>query len=169
MDARREIEATPMKNRTTVERKSERELVVTRTFNGPARIVFEAWTKPELFKQWWVPKSLGLTLLSCDMDVRPGGKYKLVFKHGASEPMAFYGRYTEVTPPSRLVWTNEEGGEDGSVTTVTFEEQGGKTLVVLTELYPSKEALDAAIASGSTSGDMNETFEQLEELVGTLK
>jgi len=158
-----------MKNRTTVERKSERELVITRTVNGPARIVFEAWTKPELFKQWWVPKSLGLTLLSCDMDVRPGGKYKLVFKHGASEPMAFYGRYTEVTPPSRLVWTNEEGGEDGSVTTVTFEEQGGKTLVVLTELYPSKEALDAAIASGSTSGDMNETFEQLEELVGTLK
>ena len=158
-----------MKNGTKVERKSERELVTTRTFNGPARIVFEAWTKPELFKQWWVPKSLGLTLLSCDMDVRPGGKYKLVFKHGASEPMAFYGRYTEVTPPSRLVWTNEEGGEDGSVTTVTFEEQGGKTLVVLTELYPSKEALDAAIASGSTSGDMNETFEQLEELVGTLK
>ena len=169
MDARRESEPAPMKNRTTVERKSERELVVTRTVNGPARIVFEAWTKPELFKQWWVPKSLGLTLLSCDMDVRPGGKYKLVFKHGASEPMAFYGRYTEVTPPSRLVWTNEEGGEDGSVTTVTFQEQGGKTFVVLTELYPSKEALDAAIASGSTSGDMNETFEQLEELVGTLK
>ena len=158
-----------MKNPTMTERRSDRELVVTRTFNGPARIVFEAWTKPELFKQWWVPKSLGLTLLSCDMDVRPGGKYKLVFKHGASKSMAFYGRYTEVTPHSRLVWTNEEGGEDGSVTTVTFEEQGGKTLVVLTELYPSKQALDAAIASGSTSGDMNETFEQLEELVGTLK
>ena len=169
MNARIEGKPGPVKNRTTVERKSDREVVVTRTINGPARIVFEAWTKPELFKQWWVPKSLGLTLLSCDMDVRPGGKYKLVFKHGASEPMAFYGRYTEVTPPSRLVWTNEEGGEDGSVTTVTFEEQGGKTLVVLTELYPSKEALDAAIASGSTSGDMNETFEQLEELVGTLK
>jgi uncharacterized protein YndB with AHSA1/START domain len=169
MNARTANEPTTMKNRTTSERKSARELVVTRTINGPARTVFEAWTKPELFKQWWVPKSLGLTLLSCDMDVRPGGKYKLVFKHGASEPMAFYGRYTEVTPPSRLVWTNEESGEDGSVTTVTFEEQGGKTLVVLTELYPSKEALDAAIASGSTSGDMNETFEQLEELVGTLK
>src|SRR5438093_8392230 len=169
MDARRESEAIPMKNRTTVERKSERELGVTRTINGPARIVFEAWTKPELFKQWWVPKSLGLTLLSCDMDVRPGGKYKLVFKHGASEPMAFYGRYTEVTPHSRLVWTNEEGGEDGSVTTVTFEEQGGKTLVVLHDLYPSKEALDAAIASGSTSGDMNETFDQLDELIVTLK
>ena len=169
MDARREGELPPMKNRTTVERKSERELVVTRTFNGPARLVFEAWTTPELFKQWWVPKSLGLTLLSCDMDVRPGGKYKLVFKHGDAEPMAFYGRYTEVTPPSRLVWTNEEGGEDGPVTTVTFEEQGGKTLVVLIELYPSKEALDAAIVSGSTSGDMNETFDQLEELLGTLK
>ncbi|MGE5230177.1 MAG: SRPBCC family protein [Deltaproteobacteria bacterium] len=158
-----------MTNRTTSERKSPRELVVTRTINGPARIVFEAWTKPELFKQWWVPKSLGLTLLSCDMDVRPGGKYKLVFKHGASEPMAFYGRYTEVTPPSRLVWTNEEGGEDGPVTAVTFEEQGGRTLVVLTELYPSKEALDAAIASGSTAGGMDETFEQLEELIVRLK
>ena len=161
-------EPGPVRNRTTVERTSERELVVTRTINGPARIVFEAWTTPELFKQWWVPKSLGLTLLSCDMDVRPGGKYKLVFKHGGSE-MAFYGRYTEVTPPARLVWTNEEGGEDGPVTTVTFMEEGGKTLVVLTELYPSKDALDAAIASGSTSGDMNETFDQLEELVGTLK
>ena len=169
MNARTANEPTTMKNRTTSERKSARELVVTGTINGPARIVFEAWTKPELFKQWWVPKSLGLTLLSCDMDVRPGGKYKLVFKHGASEPMAFYGRYTEVTPPSRLVWTNEEGGEDGPVTTVTFAEQGGNTLVVLTELYPSKDALDTAIASGSTSGDMNETFEQLEELVGTLK
>jgi len=169
MNARTAGEPTPMKNRTTSERKSDRELVVTRTINGPARIVFEAWTKPELFKQWWVPKSFGLTLLSCDMDVRPGGKYRLVFKHGAAEPMAFYGRYTDVTPPSRLVWTNEEGGEDGSVTTVTFEEQGDKTLVVLTELYPSKEALDAAIASGSTSGDMSETFEQLEELIATLQ
>jgi len=169
MNARTASEPEPMKNRTTSERKSGRELVVTRTINGPARIVFEAWTKPELFKQWWVPKSFGLTLLSCDMDVRPGGKYRLVFKHGGAEPMAFYGRYTDVTPPSRLVWTNEEGGEDGSVTTVTFEEQGDKTLVVLTELYPSKEALDAAIASGSTSGDMSETFEQLEELIATLQ
>ena len=115
-----------------------------------------------------MPKSLGLTLLSCDMDVRAGGRYRLVFKHGDSEPMAFYGRYTDVTPPARLVWTNEEGGEDGPVTTVTFEEQGGKTLVVLHELYASKEALDAAIASGSTSGDMSETFEQLEELVVRL-
>ena len=170
METRTASEPTAMKNRSTLERKSPRELVVTRTINGPARLVFEAWTTPELFKQWWVPKSLGLTLLSCDMDVRPGGKYKLVFKHGASEPMAFYGRYTEVTPPSRLVWTNEEGGEDGPVTTVTFQEQGDRTLVVLTELYPSKEALDAAIASGSTStGGMNETFEQLEALVVTLK
>jgi uncharacterized protein YndB with AHSA1/START domain len=169
MNARTASEPKPMKNRTTSERKSDRELVVTRTINGPTRIVFEAWTKPELFKQWWVPKSVGLTLLSCDMDVRPGGKYRLVFKHGGSEPMTFYGRYTEVTPPSRLVWTNEEAGEDGSVTTVTFEEQGDKTLVVLTELYPSKEALDAAIASGSTSGDMSETFEQLEELIATLQ
>ena len=168
MNASTDSEHNAMKNRTTSERKSGRELVVTRTINGPARLVFEAWTKPELFTQWWVPKSLGLTLLSCDMDVRAGGTYRLVFKHGASEPMAFHGRYTDVTPPSRLVWTNEEGGADGPVTTVTFEERGGKTLVVLHDLYPSKEALDAAIASGSTSGDMSESFDQLEELIVRL-
>src|ERR1700754_2796454 len=126
MDARRESELTPMKNRTTVERKSERELVVTRTINGPARIVFEAWTKPELFKRWWVPKSMGVSLRSWGMDVRVGGKYRLEF---APDAMAFFRTYLEVTPHSRLVWTNEEGGEGGSVTTVTFEDQGGKTLL----------------------------------------
>jgi uncharacterized protein YndB with AHSA1/START domain len=165
MDARRESELTPMKNRTTVERKSERELVTTRTFNGPARIVFEAWTKPELFKRWWIPKSAGESLLSCEMDVRVGGKYRLVLAHGDSEPMAFFGRYIEVTPHSRLVWTNEES-DDGAVTTVTFEEKGGKTLLVMHELYPSKEALDGAIEG--MEGGMPETFEQLDELLVTL-
>ncbi|HEX7154448.1 MAG TPA: SRPBCC domain-containing protein, partial [Thermoanaerobaculia bacterium] len=131
-----------MKNRTKVERKSDREVVVTRTFNAPPRIVFEAWTTPELFKQWWAPKSMGMSLLSCEMDVRTGGKYGLVFGHDASKPAEFYGRYIEVTPHSRLVWTNEEGGEDGPVTTVTFEEKSGKTLLVMRELYSSKEALD---------------------------
>jgi uncharacterized protein YndB with AHSA1/START domain len=165
MDARRESEPTPMKNRTTVERKSEREIVVTRTFNGPARIVFEAWTKPELIKRWWVPKSMGMSLLSCEMDVRVGGKYRLVFGHDASKPMAFFGRYIEVTPYSRLVWTNEES-DDGAVTTVTFEEQDGKTLLAMHELYPSKEALDAA---GTGAADATvETFAQLDELLVTL-
>ncbi len=164
MDAR-ESEPIPMKNRTTVERKSERELVVTRTFNGPARIVFEAWTKPELLKRWWAPKSIGVSLLSCEADVRVGGTYRFVFGQGASEPVAFYGRYLEVTPHSRLVWTNEEGGDGGAVTTVTFEEKGGKTLVVLHELHPSKEALDGAIGFGE---GLRETFEQLDELLVTL-
>ena len=167
MDAKSESQPTPMTNRTTVERKSERELVVTRTVNGPARLVFEAWTKPELLKQWWVPKSSGLSLLSCEMDVRVGGGYRLEFVHGASEPMAFFGKYIEVTPHSRLAWTNEEGGDAGQVTTVTFEEKAGKTLVVMSELYPSKEALDAALASGSQAGTL-ETFEQLDEFVATL-
>src|SRR5512134_995236 len=168
MVARGESEPTPMKNPTTTERKSDRELVVTRTFNGPARIVFEAWARPELFKRWWVPKSTGMSLLSCEMDVRVGGSYRLVFRHDAfPEPMAFFGRYIEVTPPSRLVWTNDEGGEGGAVTTVTFEERGAETLVVMHDLYPSKEALDGAIASGSTSG-FTETFEQLDELLVTL-
>jgi len=165
MDARRESEPTPMKNQTTVERKSERELVVTRTFNAPARLVFEAWTKPELFKRWWVPKSIGMTLLSCEMDVRVGGGYRLVFGTDASKSMAFFGRYLEVTPHSRLVWTNDEGGADGAVTTVTFEENGGKTLVVLRDLHPSKEALDAALGSYDAMG---ETLEQLAELLVTL-
>jgi uncharacterized protein YndB with AHSA1/START domain len=156
-----------MKNRTTVERTSERELVVTRTFDGPARIVFEAWTTPELLKRWWAPKSTGMSLLSCEADVRVGGTYRFVFGHGASEPMAFYGRYLEVTPHSRLVWTNEEGGDGGAVTTVTFEEKGGKTLLVVRELHPSKEARDDARASGVEAGTL-EAFEQLDALLVAL-
>ena len=167
MDARTESEPTPMKNPTTTERKSDRELVVTRTFDGPARIVFEAWTRPDLFKRWWVPKSCGASLLSCELDVRVGGTYRLVFSHPAfPEPMTYFGRYIEVTPHSRLVWTNEESGDSGQVTTVTFEEKGGKTLVVLHERYPSKEALDAA---GTGAADaMVETFDQLDELLVAL-
>lgn len=156
-----------MKNPTTVERKSERELVVTRTFDCPARLVFEAWTRPELFTRWWVPKSYGLSLLSCDMDVRVGGKYRLVFRVGATDSMAFFGTYVEVTPHSRLAWTNEEAGEGGAVTTVTFEERDGRTLVVMRDLHPSKEALDGAIDSGSTGG-VGETFDQLDELLVDL-
>jgi uncharacterized protein YndB with AHSA1/START domain len=154
-----------MNNRTTIERQSERELVVTRIFNGPARLVFEAWTKPELMKLWWAPKSSGVPLLSCEMDVRVGGGYRLAFGHDAATSMAFFGKYVEVEPPSRLVWTNEEGG-DVSVTTVTFEEQEGRTLLVLHELYPTKEALDEAIA-GMADG-MPEQFEQLDALLVTL-
>jgi len=127
MDARRESEPTPMQNRTTVERKSERELVITRTFNGPARLVFEAWTKPELIKRWWAPKSTGMSLLSCEADVRVGGTYRFVFGHDASKTMAFFGKYIEVTPHSRLVWTNEEGHGGEAITTVIFEEKGGKS------------------------------------------
>jgi uncharacterized protein YndB with AHSA1/START domain len=157
-----------MKNQTTVERKSERELVATRTFNAPARIVFQAWTTPALFQRWWVPKASGLTLLSYEADVRVGGKYRLVFSHSAApEPMAFFGTYLEVTPHSRLVWTNEEAGDAGQVTTATFEERGGQTLLVVHDLYPSKEALDEAIASGAT-GALPEQFEQLDELLVTL-
>jgi uncharacterized protein YndB with AHSA1/START domain len=167
MNASRESEPTPTNNRTTAERKSERELVVTRTINGPARTVFEAFAKPELFKRWWVPKSFGLSLISCELDVRVGGRYRLVFSHGGSEPMTFHGRYIEVTPYSRLVWTNDEGDDGGAVTTVTFEDRAGKTLLVMHDLYPSKKALEAAIASGSTGG-MSETLDQLDEFVVTL-
>jgi uncharacterized protein YndB with AHSA1/START domain len=158
--------ATEQPNGSTVERTSERELVVTRTVNGPARLVFEAWTTPELFERWWVPKSAPMTLQSCELDVRVGGRYRLVFDFEGST-FEFFGRYLEVTPYSRLVWTNDEGDEDGAVTTVTFEDMGGRTLVVVHDLYPSKDALDAAIASGSTSG-MPEQLAQLDELLVEL-
>jgi uncharacterized protein YndB with AHSA1/START domain len=166
MDARSESEATPRKNSTTIERTSERELVVTRNVNGPARLVFEAWTNSELFMKWWVPKSFGLTVLSFEADIRTGGQYRLVFAHGDSE-MAFFGKYLDVTPHSRVVWTNEESGEAGPVTTVTFEDHGDQTRIVMHELYLSKEALDAAMSSGEKSG-MDETFTQLEEVVAGL-
>lgn len=155
----------PAKNDTVVERKSDLELVVTRVFDGPARIVFEAWSKPELFQRWWVPKALGVPLRACEMDVRTGGGYRLEFGLDAANAMAFFGKYTEVTPPSRIVWTNEESGEV-TVTTVTFEDQGGKTLLTLSELYPSKEACDEAI-QGSAAG-LPGQFEQLDELLVEL-
>jgi uncharacterized protein YndB with AHSA1/START domain len=167
MSARKDAETKPTKNRTTVEPKSELEIVVTRTFDAPARMVFQAWTTPALFKRWWVPKSMPLALLSYEADIRVGGGYRLVFDVDGTKTMAFFGKYIEVTPSSRIAWTNDESGEDGAVTTVTLEEKGDKTLMVLHELYRSKEARDAALASGSYSG-MDETFEQLDEVLGTL-
>ncbi len=165
MDASREGRPPQVVNRTKVERKSERELVVRRTFNAPARLVFEAWTKPELLERWWAPRSSGLSLLSCEADVRVGGRYRFVFGRDASKTLAFFGKYLEVTPHSRLVWTNEEGGGGVPITTVTFLEKGGQTLLVLSELHPSKEALDAAIGFGE---GLRETFGQLDELLATL-
>ena len=156
-------EASPAVNRTAVERTSDRELVVTRTFDAPVRIVFEAWSNTDLFKRWWVPKSAGMSLVSCDMDVRSGGGYRLVFRHPSfDQPMAFFGTYKEVTPNERLVWTNEES-DQGAVTTVTFAEHAGKTLVTLHELYPTEAALDEALA-GSAEG-LPEQFAQLDELL----
>jgi len=149
-----------------VQKKSEREVVVIRTFDASARLVFEAWSKPELFKKWWVPRSMGMTLRSCEMDVRTGGKYRLVFGDDPANTMAFFGSYLDVVPDQRIVWTNEESGDAGSVTTVIFEERDGKTLLIMSELYPTKEALDAA---GTGAQDaMHETFGQLDELLAEL-
>jgi uncharacterized protein YndB with AHSA1/START domain len=161
MDTTGQGEVTPMKNITQVERTSDREVVVTRSFDAPARLVFEAWSNPELFRRWWVPKSMGMTLQSCEMDVRTGGTYRLGFGNG----MDFFGRYLDVTPPSRIVWTNEEGGDNGSVTTVTLTEADGRTLLVVSELFSSKEALDA---EGGAADAMDETLGQLDELLVEL-
>lgn len=161
MNATTEGETTPMDDVTKVEQTSDREVVVTRSFDAPARLVFEAWSKPELFKRWWVPRSMGMTLASCEMDVRTGGRYRLSFGEG----MDFFGRYLEVVPPSRIVWTNEEGGDDGSVTTVTFTETDGTTEVVVSERFPSKEAFEA---EGGAADAMPETLDQLDELLAEL-
>ena len=151
-------------NPTDVQRKSDRELAVTRTFDAPARLVFEAWSNPDLFRRWWVPEGAGMTLESCEMDVRTGGKYRLVFRHPAfDEPMEFFGSYQDVVPGQRMVWTNEEGGDQGAMTTVTFEERDGKTLVTYSELYPTEAALDEALA-GSAEG-LPMQFAQLDALL----
>ncbi len=153
-------------NRTSVERKGDRELVITRTFNAPPSTVYRAWSQPELFQRWWVPKSAsGVWLVSCDMDVRTSGKYRLEFGAGGSGTMAFYGKYLEVVPNERIVWTNDEG-EEGAVTTVTFEDQGGKTLLNLHEVYPSKEALEEALQGGAAA--LPEQLEQLDELLSSI-
>jgi uncharacterized protein YndB with AHSA1/START domain len=166
MDERQASEPAPINNRTSVERKSELELAVTRSFDAPARIVFAAWTRPELFQRWWAPKSGGMTILSCEMDVRVGGGYRLQFGHPAFEqPMSFFGKYLEVIPNARLAWTNEES-DGGAVTTVTFEEKGGKTLLVLLERHLTKEALDNSIEG--MEGGMPEQFGQLDELLAAL-
>ncbi|MEO6298129.1 MAG: SRPBCC family protein [Paracoccaceae bacterium] len=162
MDQRSESEA----NRTVTERKSERELVVTRTFDGPARLIFAAWTTPALLMRWWAPKSTGATLVSCEADVRAGGRYRFEFAHpSAPQTMTFFGKYLEVIPNARIVWTNEESAA-GAVSTLTFEERGGKTLLALQEVYPSKEVLDEAIQG--MEGGVCEQYDQLDVLLVTL-
>lgn len=160
MDTNRRGDLDPTRSATKVERRSGREIVVTRSFDAPAHVVFEAWSNPELFRRWWVPRSLGMTLTSCEMDVRTGGRYRLGF-----EGVDFFGTYLEVIPPSRLVWTNDEGA-DSSVTTVTLTEADGRTLVVVRERYPSEEALEAD--GGGATEAMHETFLQLDELLDEL-
>src|SRR3954469_25656108 len=164
MDTRSAAEATTTMDRTTVERTSEQDFVVTRTIDGPRDVVFEAWTDAELFRQWWVPKSIGVKLLSCEIDARVGGGYRLTFDTGTADPMAFFGRYLEVNPPTRLVWTNEEDAGGTVVTTVTFEEDQGRTRLVVQDRYPSKAALDEAVESGAINWN-SETFDQLDELL----
>lgn len=162
-------ESSRMKSPTTVERKSDREIIVTRNFNAPAHVVFEAWSRPELLQRWWTPPSFGISFVSCEADVRTGGRYRFVFSHpDFDKPMAFFGTYTEVTPNSRIVWTNDEDA-NAPISTVTFEEKDGGTVLVLRELYPSKEALDEAIESGSSGTSAAPAqFELLDEILATM-
>lgn len=147
---------------TRFERIGDLELAATRLFAAPAPAVFAAWTQPDLMMQWWAPKSMGAPLRACEMDVRTGGRYRLEFGHDAEDSMAFVGRYLEAAAPHRLVWTNEETGE-GAVTTVTFEDQEGRTRLVFHERYPTREARDEACAG--MEGGMAEQFAQLDDLL----
>jgi len=153
-------------SRTSVERKGTRELLVTRLFDAPPSMVYQAWSRPELFQRWWMPGSAsGISFLSCDMDVRTGGKYRLEFGTGGSDSMAFYGKYLEVVPNERIVWTNDEG-EEGAITTVTFEDQGGKTLLRFHEIYPSAAALEEALQGSAAT--LPEQLAQLDQLLAGI-
>lgn len=158
-----------MTSPTTTDRISDVELVVTREFDAPARIVFEAWRRPDLFQRWWTPESFGIKVISCELDMRTGGSYRLVLSHPAApEPMTFFGRYTEVVPPTKIVWTNEED-PNGPITTATIEEKDGKSTLTLSERYPSKEALDESLATGASgTGAAPEQFSQLELVLREL-
>ena len=158
-------DTAPVAAPTKVDRASDTELVVTRTFAAPARTVFEAWSDPAIFPRWWVPESSGLTLLSCEMDVRTAGSYRLAFAHPmADQPIAFFGTYTDIVANERMVWTNDEG-EDGAITTVTFEETAGRTLVTYRERYPARAALDAALAGSAEA--LPEQFAALDRLLAS--
>jgi uncharacterized protein YndB with AHSA1/START domain len=160
-----------MRNETIVERTSDRELTVRRMFNAPAHIVFDAWTRPELLKRWWAPKSFGVSLFACESDLRAGGTYRYAFGRDPGNPEVFSGRYIEVSPPSRLVLTQlyermRDAGE--AVVTATFEEHEGQTLLTLHQLFPSRVTLESALASGMERG-MRLTLDQLDELVAELR
>jgi uncharacterized protein YndB with AHSA1/START domain len=158
------------RNETTVERTSDRELVVTRTFDAPAHVVFDAWTKPELLKRWWAPKSFGVSLFECEQDLRVGGAYRFAFGRDPKNPEVFSGRYLGVDPPARLVLTQiyERMAHVGeAVVTADFAEIEGRTHLTLRQLFPSKEALEGALASGMERG-MRITLDQLDELVASM-
>jgi uncharacterized protein YndB with AHSA1/START domain len=171
----RKSETAP-KNETTLELRGDREIVITRDFNGPARIVFEAWTKPELVRRWWAPAGRGVAVASCEADVRAGGGYRYVLRLNNGNHFAFSGTYSEVAPYSRLVYTEifeptaggASPGEPGVIVTVTFDERGGKTHLISHSLCPSPQVRDAIIASGMEQG-MRETMDQLDELVASLR
>jgi uncharacterized protein YndB with AHSA1/START domain len=161
----------PTQKRTILERRSDRELVLTRTIHGPARLVFDAYTKPELLKRWWAPASMGVSMFSCEIDPRVGGRYRYAYGRDPKQQMAFSGTFTEVVPHERLVCTSlfeqmPAAGE--AIVTTTFTERDGKTVVVLHQLFPSKQVMDGAIAAGMENG-MRITMDQLEELVVALR
>jgi len=159
-----------MKNTETLEvtTPTDREIVLTRVFDAPRRLVFDAWTKPELLKRW-LGAFGGWSLVVCEIDLRVGGAYRYVWRDPEGAEMGMRGVYREVVPPERLVATesfDEPWYPGEAVDTIALREDGGKTTVTTTVLYQSREARDIALKSGMEQG-VAAGYDKLAELLAS--
>jgi len=148
---------------------SEQEIRLTRLFDAKRELVFEAMTKPEHVKRWWGCLGAGYSVPVCEIDLRPGGKWRFVSRHPKGEA-AFNGEYKEIVPPSRLVFTEifEDFPDTVSVVTTVLSEEGGKTRFTATVRYPSLQVRDMVIASGMSRG-AGISYDRLEDLLAELQ
>jgi uncharacterized protein YndB with AHSA1/START domain len=158
---------TTNSGRTTLTTPSDREVAMTRVFDAPRELVFEAWTSPEHVPHWLLGPE-GWEMPVCEIDLRPGGSWRYVWRKADGTEMEMEGDFNEVAPPERIVNTERWGGDwPETVNTVTFTEENGRTTVTITVLYPSQEARDAAIGTGMVDG-ASESFARLDERLRSL-
>ncbi|HTN84194.1 MAG TPA: SRPBCC family protein [Sorangium sp.] len=148
---------------------SEKEICMTRLFNAPRQLVFDVMTKPEHVKRWWGCLGEGYSVPVCEIDLRQGGKWRFVNRHPQGEA-AFHGEYKEITPPSRLVFTEifEDYPDTVSVVTTVLTDEGGKTRMTATVRYPSLEVRDIVMGTGMAHG-AGLSYDRLEDLVAQLQ
>jgi uncharacterized protein YndB with AHSA1/START domain len=162
------VSTVPNRDTFEVTTPSDREIRLTRLFNAPRHLVFEAMTKPEHVRNWWGRLGEGYSVPVCEIDLRPGGAWRFVNRHPRGEA-AFHGEYREIVPPERLVFTEifELYPDTVSVVTSVFSEERGKTRLTATCLYPSKEVRDMVIGSGMSDGAAR-SYDRLEEVASSL-